>query len=43
MSVFDLGWITLLVVGACLYLGDGLNSCTAAIRELIQIARRDEP
>ena len=45
MTLTLLDWFVILpVVGAAvLYLGDSINSCTAAIRELAEIVRRDKP
>ena len=43
MTFFDLGWLTFLVVAGVLYLGDGLNSITAALREILAVLRKDKP
>ena len=36
-------YFTLIIGIAVLYLGDGLNSITAAVRELLEVNRRDKP
>ena len=43
MTLPDLAYLTLLAAAVCLYLGDGLNSVTAAVRELLEVNRRDKP
>ena len=43
MTLTDLAYLTLLAAAVCLYLGDGLNSICAAVRQLIDIQRKDKP
>ena len=41
MTALEWLYLTGLVAGAVLYLGDSINACTAAVRELVGICRRD--
>ena len=43
MTALDLGALALIAAAVCLYLGDGLNSIVAAVRELIEIQRKGKP
>ena len=36
-------YLTALLVGAVMYLGDAINSCTAAVRELLETMRKEKP
>lgn len=35
-------WTGVIII-AVMYLGDAVNSCTAAVRELIELTRKDKP
>lgn len=43
MTLLEWLYLTFLVVGAVIYLGDAVNAVTAAVRELVQIQRKDKP
>ena len=43
MMLIEVVWFSLLIVFATMYLGDALNGVTAAVRELIEIMRKDRP
>ena len=43
MTAFDLGYLTLLAVVAVLVLNDAINGCAAALRELLEVMRKDKP
>ena len=43
MNLADWIFLALLAGAAVLYLGDAINATTAAVRELIEVNRRDKP
>jgi len=43
MTLADYILLTILAAAVCLYLGDAINSTTAAVRELLEVNRRDKP
>ena len=43
MNLWEWIYLSALVAGAVLYLGDAINATTAAVRELIEVNRRDKP
>lgn len=43
MTLLEWIYLTALLVGAVMYLGDAINSCTAAVREARDVARKDKP
>mgnify|MGYP001596246040 FL=1 len=43
MTLTDWIFLSCLAVVAVLYLGDAINSTTAAVRELLEVNRRDKP
>ena len=43
MTILEWSYLTILIVAAILYLGDAINSTTAAARELLQVLRKDKP
>ena len=43
MTLGEWAYLSILIGAAVLYLGDAINSTTAAVRELLQVARKDKP
>ena len=43
MNLLEWIYLTVMIVLAVMFLGDAINSATAAVRELIQVMRRDKP
>ena len=43
MSLGELVYLTILILGAALLVTDAVNSCTAAVRELLQVMRKEIP
>ena len=43
MTLGEWSYLSALIGISVLYLGDSINSCTAAVRELLQVTRKDKP
>ena len=43
MTSYGWAYLTVLIVFAVLILNDGLNSITAALREILAVLRKDRP
>ncbi len=43
MTWGELAYLTALAVVGVMYLGDAINACTAAVREVAEILRKDRP